>query len=483
MGVEIKSKSGAPRQLVMVAALAALLGGFAVPAAADTVEDLLNKLRDKGILNQDEYNEMLREMRAEQKADALKEAKATEDAAKEADAKKKAEASGPKTTVSGKMYVDFTNLDARYTPATGAAVDGGGSAIVNGTNAGGNSTGLDVKRFYVSIDHKFDDMWSANITTDMHLGRDGTSDSAGAGRTDIFVKKAYVQATIAPELWLRAGSADMPWIPYVEGLYGYRYLDNTLTDKIKVGNSADWGLHAGGKVADGMFNYALSVVNGNGYSFQTRQKTPDFEGRVNFVPVKGLDLAVGLYSGHLGKNTQANDNLGTAVTPNRTQNATREDFLVSYVMPDTFRVGGEYFIAKNYAYTQAVNANPLPSEKADGYSLWGSFNVTKQFVLFARYDNFKPYEDEIPVGTSAAATTTASQISSDYFNLGLSYNVIKGVDVAVAWKHEEDKGINTTASLLAGNTPGLNANGGAVNAVPGAKTKIDEVGIWTQIAW
>jgi hypothetical protein len=471
-----------PKRLAIVAAIAITCAGFTAPAFADGTEDVLNVLHAKGILSDSEYESLLKKLRAENKQEALVEAKAAQDT--EA-AIKKAASSGSDTKISGKMYADFTNLNAKFTPAVGPAINGGGNAAnVNGLgNAGGNGTGLDVKRFYLIVDHKFDDMWSANLTTDMHLGRDGINDTAGSARTDIFVKKAYVQATVAPELFIRAGAADMPWIPYVESLYGYRYIENTITDKIKVGNSSDWGVHAGGKVADGVFNYAASVVNGNGYSLGARQKSPDFEGRVNVVPITGLDLALGYYTGTLGKDTQINENAGTVAIPNRTQNATREDFLVSYVMPDTFRVGGEYFIAKNYAYTQVLSANPLPSEKAQGYSLWGSVNLTKQFVLFARYDKFNPYENEIPAGTSAGATTTATQLDSTYYNLGLSYNVTKGVDVALVWKHEEDDNINTLGTLLAGNTPGLVANGGATNGAPGGQTKIDELGVWTQIAW
>ena len=29
----------------------------------------------------------------------------------------------------------------------------------------------------------------------------------------------------------------------MEGVYGYRYVENTLVDRIKFGNSADWGVH------------------------------------------------------------------------------------------------------------------------------------------------------------------------------------------------------------------------------------------------
>ena len=56
------------------------------------------------------------------------------------------------TTVGGRMYADFSNI----------------SQDKNGTNTDLDGTGIDVKRFYIIIDHKFDDMWSANITTDFN---------------------------------------------------------------------------------------------------------------------------------------------------------------------------------------------------------------------------------------------------------------------------------------------------------------------------
>lgn len=36
----------------------------------------------------------------------------------------------------------------------------------------------------------------------------------------------------------------------VEGLYGFGFGENVIIDRLKFGNPADWGLHAGGKVSD-----------------------------------------------------------------------------------------------------------------------------------------------------------------------------------------------------------------------------------------
>ena len=65
----------------------------------------------------------------------------------------------------------------------------------------------------------------------------------------MFIRKAFVQAKVSDAFVARLGAADMPWIPFVEDLCGYRYLEQTLIDRLKFGTSADWGVHANGKGA------------------------------------------------------------------------------------------------------------------------------------------------------------------------------------------------------------------------------------------
>ncbi len=62
------------------------------------------------------------------------------------------------------------------------------------------------------------------------------------------MKNAYLQirSRDPKAFWVRLGEADMPWVPYVEDVYGHRYVENVLVDRLKFGTSADWGLHAGG---------------------------------------------------------------------------------------------------------------------------------------------------------------------------------------------------------------------------------------------
>ena len=300
------------------------------------------------------------------------------------------------TKLSGRMYFDFTNIDQKDSDS--------GKTDKSGI-------GMDVKRFYLGVDHKFNDIWSMNLTTDFNY-------SSSDGQTSLFVKKAYVQGKFDDAAVLRIGSTDMPWIPFAEQYYGFRYVENTITDRLKYGNSADWGLHLGGELGAGKsFNYAVSVVNGNGYKNPGRSKGVDVEGRLGFVPFENMVVAIGGYRGHRGQETE---------NVNAVNTAERGDIMVAYAS-DAFRLGAEYFTAKNWN-----NVLTTATDKADGYSLWGSVAVADDVSLFARYDNAK------------LSKTLDGANKNVYYNAGVEYQVTKGFKLAGVWKHEKaDKSVST----------------------------------------
>ena len=322
------------------------------------------------------------------------------------------------TTIGGKMFFDYTNID-QTNSKTGK------------TNASG--TGIDVKRFYLSVTHQFDDIWSANLTTDFNY-------SSTLGQTSLFVKKAYVQGKFNQAAVLRIGSADMPWIPFVENYYGYRYVENTLTDRLKYANSADWGINMSGDLGQNKnLNYSVSAVNGNGYKNPSRSGSVDFEGRVGFVPFKGMVVAVGGYTGDRGQDLE---NVNTIHT------AQRFDVLAAYAGPG-FRAGGEYFSAKSWNNV----LTPL-ADKADGYSFWGSVNLPAKFSLFARYDHASLSKDINP------------SAKDEYYNAGVQYDFNKGFQLALVYKHEKGA-VSGTAPL----------------PLPLANVKTNEVGVFGQVSF
>jgi hypothetical protein len=324
------------------------------------------------------------------------------------------------TSVSGRMYWDISHIEHKN----------------NSVKQADSGTGFDIKRFYVGIDHKFNDTYSGNITTDVTYN--------SGQQIDVYVKKAYLQAKYSDALTVRVGSADLPWIPFAEDVYGLRYIENTVADRTKYGTSADWGVHVLGKVAGGMVNYQVSVINGNGYKNPTRSKSVDVEGRVS-TTVQGLTLGLGGYSGKLGKDVQG------AVTHHI---ATRWDAIAGYKI-EGLKFGAEYFSTKNWNSVTSVN-----SDSADGWSAFATYAFTPQVSAFGRYDWVKK------------SSTGNPSVRDNYFNVGLQWEPTKIVDFALVYKRDEAK--HGTISTSNGTIGGAGVNG---------KGTYDEFGIWGQYRW
>lgn len=293
------------------------------------------------------------------------------------------------TVFSGKMYFDLTRVAERNRASSRTDKSG---------------VGLDVKRFYLGVSHRFTDVWSANLTTDF-------SYASAIGQTSLYVKKAYVQGRFHDAAVVRVGSADLPWVPFVEHAYGFRYVENTLIDRLKYGTSTDWGLHMGGQMGAGQsLNYAVSVINGAGYRNPGRGKSMDVEGRIGFVPFPNMIVAIGGYSGKRGRAVES-----TAVS----QTAQRGSLLFAYA-DDTVRVGAEYFTASNWNHV----LGPL-RDKADGYSVWTSVALNDQTSVFARHDRAR------------LSRLLDREANSRYYNLGVQYQVSKSFKLAAVWKHDQ----------------------------------------------
>jgi type II secretory pathway pseudopilin PulG len=329
------------------------------------------------------------------------------------------------TKISGKAFFNISSIDNER----------------DGVNQSVNGTQTELKRFYLGVDHKFNNVLSANLTTDFRYGSNGTSNDVL-----VYVKKAYLQAKFAPEFFVRVGAADMPWVGFSEGVYGYRFIENTLIDRTKFGTSSDWGVHVGGSFLDGKVNYAASAINGAGYKTLSRNSdTIDLEGRVSVNPIKTITLAVGGYTGKLGK---------SAENGVETRRATRFNALAAYT-DSRVRAGVEYFRAKNW-----LNITGPVGDSADGWSVFGSFAFDKQFSVFGRYDWVKPKKDLSP------------DLRDRYFNVGVNYKPIKQVDLALVYKRDRAK--NGFLSTSNGTIGGIN------NTTSGT---YDEVGLFGQFAF
>jgi hypothetical protein len=379
---------------------------------------------------------------------------------------------GANTTVGGQAFADFGYIKLQNENAAGKKIDAPPTGV-----------GFDIKRFYLSADHKFNDIWSADITLDAQFSSASTTtvttptgtataltnQNSSGGVTEVMIKKLYLEGKFSDALVFHAGSYTTPWAPFVESLYGYRYIEKTTIDRLGFGNTADWGLNATGKFGpNGMLGYSFSIIDGAGYKNPTRTKTPDYEGRISAVPVKWLTVGAGFYAGHLGQVTATNENF-----PRNT--ATRFDGIVA-VNISGVRAGVEYFTAKNYktvnnaalsvygtsSIVTATGAVPV-SDKADGESAFVSYNFNSQVSVFGRYDHTK------------LSKNVAPNLKDDYFNIGAAYKPLKTIDLALVYKNEKIK--NGTNTISGGDANGSYTIGGANGTRDG---HFDEVGFYMQ---
>jgi hypothetical protein len=324
----------------------------------------------------------------------------------------------PKTTIGGRLYADLSSKEIK---------DEG-----TGVKSGDSGVGIDVKRFYFTATHEFNPTWSAQFQSDIG--------DVGAKRYDVFVKKAFLQLKLDNAAIFRLGAADTAWIPFVEGIYGQRYFEQTITDSLGFGSSAEWGLHFLGKAADNMLGYAFTIGNGKGYSSPSRSKSVDFEGRVSLEPITGLTFAVGGYSGKRG--------LETDTAPAK-HTANRFNALANWVIGPV-KIGGEYFTSENWNRVAQTT-----EDKSDGYSSWLQFMATPDWTLFGRYDSANPSKTLNP----------ALQLS--YYNLGVQWKPVKAVTGALAYKYADVKG----GTLSTG-------NGTFGSSKAGFKGTYNEIGLW-----
>jgi hypothetical protein len=340
---------------------------------------------------------------------------------------------GANTTIGGELFADFSRIQLQNESASGQRVD-----------TAPTGTGFDIKRLYLIVDHKFNDTFAADLTTDAQFSTAGTTtvttptgtataltnQNSSGGVTEVFIKKLYLEGAFNKLFVLRVGAYNGAWTSFAESNYGYRYIDKTTTDRLGFANTADWGLHASGVYGANLVNYQFSVVNGAGYKNPSRTKNVDFEGRIGVNPIEWLTVGGGFYSGHLGQITAVNENF-----PKHT--ATRYDALVA-VSIIGIHVGTEWYQAKNYktvntlaasvygtsAVVNTAVAGPA-NDKANGFSSWVSYDINSQFNVFARYDAAKLSADINP------------KLRDEYFNLGAAYKPIKPLDFAIVYKNEK----------------------------------------------
>jgi hypothetical protein len=137
--------------------------------------------------------------------------------------------------------------------------------------AGSNfANAFDVSRVYLRTDVAINKRFATRVTLDADHMRPAVLATGESVTYDtkyrVFVKHAYLEVRELGPLRLRAGVIDTPYTPYYDNLWGNRYITESFAKNAGVLETADLGVALVGQHAEGLVDWNVSLLNGEGYS-------------------------------------------------------------------------------------------------------------------------------------------------------------------------------------------------------------------------
>jgi hypothetical protein len=217
---------------------------------------------------------------------------------------------------------------------------------------------FELKRVYLGYKHDFNDTFSAKVTYDI-------GSNSGGSEYTAYVKIAQLDWKLNPKVKLSMGLIGNKQFDDQESLWGYRYAQKGILNEFKFGPSADLGINSEFTI-NPKFKINLFILNGEGY-----KSLQDNNGHQKM----GTSFIYNFSEKFTGKiyiDSQRSEN---------TKSIKNNSIFLGYNNSD-FRVGVEYGKIKN----SRTYKNAEDDHNRDGFSVFGSKKLSKNYELFARYD-------------------------------------------------------------------------------------------------
>ncbi len=276
-----------------------------------------------------------------------------------------------------------------------------------------------LKRGYFTLKTKISDIFSVRYTQDITLDEEG----GDAGNVEMRLKYLYLKGKLdkfVKNSYFEVGLVHTPWLDFEQHINHYRVQGKMFSEKIKMINSADFGVTVagliGGKVdkkyqdevnkkEPGKYgSYAIGFFNGGGYHDFEENDNKTFQSRITLRPfpnkIPGLQFSHGFAYGKV--------NLNDSVPV--------PDYMVNLFMLSSesrlHKFTAQYHIGTGDFAGKYINEATNEGYDNEGYSFFGEFLIpNSNFAVFSRYDNFKIYEE---------TTVTSATIIA-----GLTYRFLK----------------------------------------------------------
>lgn len=251
-----------------------------------------------------------------------------------------------------------------------------------------NRNAFKLKRGYITVESKFNNVFSARYTQDITLDDEGDD----AGNVELRFKYCYLKASLPDAAvfknsYVEVGLVHRPWIDFEEHINEYRVQGEMFLERNKIINSADFGITCltllGGKINEVYQNdvsssypgkygsISVGLYNGGGYHALENNNNKTIEGRITLRPfperMPGLQFSYNMAFGEGNDTTKTDFRLNS--------------FFLSYE--------SLYLVFTAQYYSGKGNMSATSRQRNHGYSFFGEVSIPKtQFMMFSRYDFF-----------------------------------------------------------------------------------------------
>ena len=254
---------------------------------------------------------------------------------------------------------------------------------------------FELVRGYLGYEYTFSPQFYAKINID--VGSPNDLSPYSKLRRYAYFKNAYLRFT-HNKFQVEFGLIGLKQFKLQEKIWERRYLMKTLADEYKLGSSADLGMNIHYEFNE-LLDADFTIMNGEGY---------------NNIQSDGI------FKYGFGSTVRFPKNFTSRVFYDFQYNDLMETTLLlfsSYDFRGKWNIAGEFIWRENNGWVENHNIF--------GYSIYGKYNLTDQYQLFARFDKI---ESNIPDGENRPWN-----LADDGSALvaGLQYTPIKNIKVAL----------------------------------------------------
>lgn len=285
-----------------------------------------------------------------------------------------------------------------------------------------DKAGMYINRAYIGYGYQFTPQWSGTVVFDVGrptiFGNLAVKDSSGNNMNPSYsyqqgsyytmsLKFAFIEFRPFKDLKLQAGSILQNNYNTQERFWGYRYVSEIFQDRHFSLPSTDLGFI-------GYYNISkwlacdFAVTNGEGYrNNQDSYGKIKIAGGIDLKPLDGLIFRIFM------------DN---EPSDNATANATQQMYsgFIGYKYPQLFRIAAEYNYRKNH--------NHLNDNNIYGFSVFGSYVISDNLELFARYDNLRSNT------ITGAVHSWNYKNDGDLIMGGVHFSPFKGISLSLSYQ-------------------------------------------------